>query len=71
MHFVRFILAKAAMGNFIVHIQHIAGVDNRLADALSRLQVRHFKELAPSASDTPEQLPLDVELHSILKPTDW
>ena len=39
--------------------------------ALSRLQVRHFKELAPSASDTPEQLPLDVELHSILKPTDW
>ena len=71
MHFVRFILAKAAMGNFIVYIQHIAGVDNCLADALSRLQVRHFKELAPSASDTPEQLPLDVELHSILKPTDW
>ena len=71
MHIIRLILARAARHIFIVYIQHIAGVDNRIADVLSRLQVHKFKEMAPSASDKPERLPHDAELHSVLRPTDW
>ena len=34
--------------NTVFKAKHIAGVKNRLADSLSRLQVQYFKQLAPA-----------------------
>ena len=44
----------------------IAGVKNRLADSLSRLQVQSFKQLAPAHMD---RLPTEIPLH--LQPQSW
>ena len=46
--------------------KHIAGVKNRLADSLSRLQVQSFKQLAPAHMD---KLPTEISLH--LQPQSW
>ena len=46
---MRRILAAAARGNFTVTLKHIAGVDNSIADALSRFQEDRFRRLAPLA----------------------
>ena len=42
MHLVRTLFFAAAKGNFYVLIRHIAGFDNCIADALSRLQMQRF-----------------------------
>ena len=39
----------SATGNFIVHAEHIPGVKNTKADALSRFQMQKFQHLAPRA----------------------
>ena len=57
MHSIRFLLAQAASGNFILFLRHIAGVDNCIADALSRLQITRFQELAPTVSQCPVPTP--------------
>ena len=62
MKFIRCILGKAAHHNFILYIQHIAGVKNDIADALSRFQMDRFHKLAPSAATHPTQLPPIEEL---------
>ena len=41
------IMMLAATNNFNVTIKHIAGIDNTIADALSRLQMCRFYSLAP------------------------
>ena len=53
MHLVRDIFFTAAKGQFIIFVQHIFGVDNGLADSLSRLQEDRFRKLAPSADKQP------------------
>ena len=52
MAIIRFLLAEAASGNYILFIRHIAGVNNAVADALSR-----FRELAPAACSHPVHVP--------------
>ena len=39
--------------NFLVRARHMPGISNAIADALSRFQVQHFRELAPQADQTP------------------
>ena len=51
----------AARGNFTVSVSHIHGVNNTLADALSRRQVEKFKALAPLADPKPTPLPPNWE----------
>ena len=43
----------AVIGNFHVLIRHIAGVDNCITDALSRLQMQKFRQLVPQAALQP------------------
>lgn len=57
MRLVRALFFVAANGNFHVLIRHIAGVDNCIADALSRLQVQKFRQLAPQAAREPTPIP--------------
>lgn len=48
-----------------VQSQHIPGVRNQLADALSRLQVQTFRHLAPPHMDSlPTEIPHYLQLQS-------
>ena len=50
----------AASHNFTVLLQHISGVDNGIADALSHLQFHRFRCLAPDADPEPTSIPVIV-----------
>ena len=54
---VRALFYVAASNNFTVLLQHIAGVDNGIADALSRSQFCRFRSLAPEANPDPTPIP--------------
>ena len=40
-----------------VKVTNIAGTTNVIADAISRLQIGRFKQLAPNAADLPDPIP--------------
>ncbi|XP_006821480.1 uncharacterized protein LOC102808314 [Saccoglossus kowalevskii] len=47
------IFFKAAKSNFHVMVTHIRGTNNNVADALSRLQIQRFRQIAPEAAKQP------------------
>ncbi|XP_033731470.1 uncharacterized protein LOC117344735 [Pecten maximus] len=49
MKLMRRLTFHTAKHNFIIHAQHIMGTKNLIADALSRWQMKKFRELAPFA----------------------
>ncbi|XP_058842486.1 uncharacterized protein LOC131697467 [Acipenser ruthenus] len=49
--------------NFLIQARHLPGIHNNAADALSRLQVSKFRQLVPSASPSPLQIP---QFHQLL-----
>ena len=57
MALVRILFFCAAHNSFNICVQHIPGVDNVIADALSRLQVNRFRRLAPEANLHPDHIP--------------
>ena len=57
MHLLRALLMKAATHNFFFTAQHIAGSDNKIPDALSRLNWQAFHRLAPHADRQPTVIP--------------
>ena len=57
MSLVRKLFFIAAKYNFTVNIKHIPGTNNTIADALSRLQMAKFRQLAPSASPRETRIP--------------
>ena len=60
MSLVRKLFFIAAKHNFTINIKHIPGTDNSIADALSRLQMDRFRQLAPTASPTETTIPLQA-----------
>ena len=60
MNLVRAFTLRALQFNVMVHARHVPGIDNRIADALSRQQIQRFRELTPEARDLPEVLPAEV-----------
>ena len=63
-HFMQLVCSLyfiAARENFTVSVSHIHGVNNTLADALSRGQVEKFKALAQLADLEPTPLPPNWE----------
>ena len=50
----------AAQHEFTVNVKHIPGVNNVLADCLSRSQISKFFTLAPSAKSHPAEVPDDI-----------
>ena len=52
----------AAKGNFIILAKHIPGVNNDIADALSRFQMSRFRKLAPRAALTSCTCPAPSEV---------
>lgn len=60
MHLVRALFFIAAQHNFNVIIRHIPGIDNSIADSLSRLQISRFRSLAPKADPLPTPTPANL-----------
>ena len=65
MSLVRHLFFLAARGNYHVGITHIAGVDNRIADQLSRFSMQEFWQSAPGADAVPTHLLTPVLLTGI------
>ena len=59
MKLVRKLFLFAARGNINILMQHIPGVSNASADALSRLQLSRFRQLVPHAD--PDPTPISIE----------
>ena len=57
MDLVRFFVLISMKHNFLVRARHVPGVNNEIADALSRFQLQRFRELAPGADQTPYNIP--------------
>ena len=54
---VRPITLQTLMFNFTFTAKHVPGIDNSIADSLSRFQMSRFRLLAPAASPTPCPIP--------------
>lgn len=54
---VRALTLKCLQLNLTVRAEHIAGINNGIADSLSRLQFARFRELAPEAEQNPADMP--------------
>lgn len=57
---VRAIFFEAANHQFSLSLKHIPGVQNTIADYISRFQVQKFKALAPDTDTSPTTLPTRV-----------
>ena len=66
MAFLRKLVSICLHHNILFKAKHIQGVCNRLADALSRLQVQTFRHLAPPQMDS-----LHTEIPQSLQPQNW
>ena len=55
---VRTLFFTAASHNFTILLHHIQGVNNSMADALSRSEFHRFKHLAPNADKEPTPIPV-------------
>ncbi|VDH95073.1 Hypothetical predicted protein [Mytilus galloprovincialis] len=62
MNLVRRLTWCAAKFNFVVHAVHVPGKENNIADALSRYQMKRFRQLAPDASPNPCTCPPHSEI---------
>ena len=60
MKLMRRLVITAGLHNFSFVAEHVPGVNNAIADALSRFQMPRFRKLAPHAQEQPCQLPCDV-----------
>jgi hypothetical protein len=66
MVFVRRLVLLCLQFNIMFEAKHIPGVRNNLADALSRLQVQRFQQLAsPTMDHSPTAIPV------CLQPENW
>ena len=64
MFFVRKLVLACLRYNIVFKAKHIAGVNDILADALSRFQVQAFKQLEPEMDSSPTPIPLCLQPQS-------
>ena len=60
-----------AKHNLVLFAQHIPGVDNGAADALSRNNQRSFFMQVTGAQKDPTPIPVDLLEALVLRPQDW
>ena len=72
MQLLRYLLSAAARFKFTSTAQHIPGVHNNIADALSRFSWQEFRRLAPDAQLHPVSIPHQLwELFIPPPPPTW
>ena len=59
-HVVRAFILWALQFKVLVHARHVPGLENRIADVLSRQRMDLFWEVGPGAGEFPGVLPLEV-----------
>ena len=57
MHWLRSLLLVAACNCFTFSATHVPGINNNIADALSRFHWQAFRRLAPDAKNFPIHIP--------------
>ena len=62
MKLMRKLTFHSALNNYVIHAKHIAGVDNSIADAISRYQMTRFRMLAPYADEKPTPCLLPTQI---------
>ncbi len=71
MHLIRCLAFLSAKDEFYIFATHIRGVDNTLADALSRNNESLIRTLHPQATQSPTPIPVSLlDLLIVTKP-DW
>ena len=60
MDLVRKITVQTLIHNFTLSAKHVPGLDNSVADALSRFQMHRFHQLAPNAYQHPTIIPASL-----------
>ena len=60
MKLVRTLVIRCLGLNILFKARHVPGIDNGIADALSRFQMTRFRQLAPGADPTITPLPADL-----------
>ncbi len=60
MHVVRSMVLHCQEFNIHFKARHVPGVDNSIADALSRFQMERFRRLAPRADPVMAPLPSNL-----------
>ena len=60
MTLIRNIIMTSSLNNYTLLFQHIPGVKNDLADALSRLDIARFKQLAPESDPQPTSISKNI-----------
>ena len=68
MHLLRNLLLCAARCGFTFTAIHVPGIDNKVADAISRFRWQEFQRLAPEAHSTPCPIP-QLLLDSLIPPS--
>lgn len=71
MHVMRCLAFIAAKYEFSIFATHIRGVDNTLADALSRNNESLFRSLHPQAKQSPTAIPVSLLDLLIVSKPDW
>jgi len=71
MSLVRSLVSACLRYNILFRARHVPGIENVLADCLSRFQVDRFKQLAPWARPQPDQIPSHLQLEALLQETMW
>ena len=71
MHLMRCLAFLRAKFQFNLFSTHVSGVDNDLADALSRDNLWYFKQYHPHAQDYPTPIPPELLDLTIVKKPDW
>lgn len=64
LYLIRYLVLFSMRHNILFRAIHIKGVNNAIADSLSRKHWQRFRELAPTAKRIPEQIP-DIFLNLI------
>ena len=57
MHLIRILVSFCLKHNIVVRAVHVPGLENGIADALSRFQLEKFRSLAPRADRDPTPIP--------------
>ncbi|KAK6169930.1 hypothetical protein SNE40_018448 [Patella caerulea] len=66
MHMVRVFVLHCLKYKILFRANHIPSLYNASADHLSRLQVKHFKNLRPESEESPTSLPKEASQQSLL-----
>ena len=64
---VRLLVLKCMFFNLYIKSEHISGINNCIADNLSRQQVKKAKALLPTLEENPTAIPPELRLPMLLR----